>query len=129
MKFLAFVTRSSLKTITIAGAALALLGSPSYAAKPAEVTFALHVNPAFKACLRKDANTTPRAVAKVVRGAFNDTLSLNLAGFKPNLDFDVFTVQRSNLLANATVNPNFTNFGLAWYQSDLHTNSGGAGSI
>src|SRR6266576_825744 len=42
------------------------------------------------------------------------------------LALDMFTVERSNLLSNATVDPNFTNFGMAWYQSDLEANSQGS---
>jgi hypothetical protein len=65
----------------------------------------------------------------VDRHNLNDTLTLKLKNIKPNLDFDLFTVQRSNLLANGTVDPSFTNFGLAWYQSDVHASSGGAGTV
>jgi hypothetical protein len=38
---------------------------------------------------------------------------------KPNLAFDLFTVQNNNLLSDGTLDPAFTNFGLAWYQSDI----------
>jgi hypothetical protein len=37
----------------------------------------------------------------------------------------LFTVQKSSLLANGSPDPNFTNFGLAWYQTDLQANSSG----
>jgi hypothetical protein len=65
----------------------------------------------------------------VTRGAVNDTLKLSLAGFKPNLGFDLFTVQRSNQNADGTPVSGFTNFGLAWYQSDVQTSSTGTASV
>ena len=39
----------------------------------------------------------PRAVAEVKRGDLNDTGIIRVKGLKPDLDFDVFTVQRSPL--------------------------------
>jgi hypothetical protein len=119
----------SIRSAVIATTALAALTSQAMAAKPSQISFALHVNPAFKTCLARNAATTPKATAKVVRGALNDTLTLTLTGFKPNLAFDLFTVQRTNLLPNGTVNPAFTNFGLDWYQSDVETNGQGEGSV
>lgn len=96
------------------------------AAKPDSIKFALRVNPAFSACVGKDA----RAVATVTRGRLNDTMVLKLKNFKPNLAFDLFTVQRSNLLPNGAVDPQFKgSFGLAWYQSDVRTNSTGDGTV
>ena len=56
---------------------------------------------------------TPTAKVAVSAGKQNDTLTLSLSHVKPNLGFDLFTIQRTNLLANRTVDPNFTNFGLA----------------
>ena len=44
-----------------------------------------------------------------------------LKHFKNGLSFDLFTVQRSNQLAAGTLDPAFTNFGLAWYQSEIRT--------
>src|SRR5262249_15780392 len=41
-------------------------------------------------------------------------------GFKPGLNFDLFTVEHSPQLADGSPDPNFQNFGLAWYQSDIH---------
>ena len=59
------------------------------------------------------ATTAPTATVTVSRVGKRDKLVLDVNGLKPGLHFDVFTVQRSNLLANGTVDPNFTNFGLA----------------
>ena len=57
--------------------------------------------------------------------SLNDGLFLRGSNIKPGLAFDLFTVENSQLLANGTVNPDFKNFGLAWYQSDLEANNEG----
>jgi hypothetical protein len=88
--------------------------------------FLLHPNPKFLSCLGVAGGKTPFVRASVVRGNLNDTLTITGKNFKPGLAFDMFTVQRSNLLADATVDPSFTNFGMAWYQSDLEADSTGA---
>src|SRR5262249_14741547 len=56
------------------------------------------------------------------RGAVNDTLTLDLDGIKPGLDFDLFTVQRSPFLTDGVKDTTVKagDFGLAWYQSDIH---------
>ena len=59
------------------------------------------------------------------QGALADDLTITGSGIKPGLAFDLFTVQNSSLLANGTPDPHFTNFGLAWYQTDLEANSSG----
>ena len=38
-------------------------------------------------------------------------------------------MQRSNQLASGTPNPAFTTFGMAWYQSDVETDSSGAATV
>jgi hypothetical protein len=92
--------------------------------KKDEITFNLVPNPQFVDCLRSSSNEEPRATATVIRGNLNDTLILDLDGIKPGLAFDLFTVQRSSLLAKNTPDPDFAtkfnkSFGLAWYQSDI----------
>ena len=62
-------------------------------------------------------------------GIFGTHSKLTLAHFKPDLGFDLFTVQRSNQTATGGPVANFTNFGLAWYQSDIETDSSGAGTV
>jgi hypothetical protein len=54
---------------------------------------------------------------------------MHLSHIKPGLAFDMFTVQRSSLRSDATPDPNFKNFGLAWYQSDVEANSKGEGEV
>lgn len=97
-----------------------------------EISFKLVPNPKFVDCLRAGYEE-PRAQATVIRGRLNDTLILDLDGIKPGLAFDLFTVQRSSLLADGSPDPNFAtkfkgSFGLAWYQSDIqigkHTDDG-----
>ena len=87
--------------------------------KPSSITFNLvPASSAVIPCLAEPGQT-PRATATVNRGADNDSMTLNLTGFKSGVDFDLFTVQNSNKLANGNPDPSFTNFGLAWYQSDI----------
>lgn len=92
------------------------------------VQFNLSPNAKFLPCFRA-ASGTPTASVTVTRGTVNDTLEIILNNFKPNLDFDLFTVQRSSLLTTGTADPAFTNFGLAWYQSDIQTDSGGHADV
>jgi hypothetical protein len=91
-------------------------------------TFQLLPNPKFLTCL-SGTKGTPTAKVTVVQGKLNDTLTLSLSHVKPNLGFDLFTIQRTNLLANGTVDPSFTNFGLAWYQSDVEADKRGNASV
>jgi hypothetical protein len=86
-----------------------------------QAVFSLFPNAKFLACMAAPGQT-PTARVSVVKGDPNDSLVLQTSGFKPGLTFDVFTVQRSPQLANGTPDPNFHNFGLAWYQSDLDAN-------
>jgi hypothetical protein len=97
------------------------------ASAPSDISFSLHPNPAMLNCL-KGASGTPTATVSVHRGGLNDTLTINLANFKPGLNFDLFTVQNSNQQADGSPVPGFTNFGMAWYQSDLHVRSDGTGT-
>jgi hypothetical protein len=93
------------------------------------VRFDLHPNPQFQRCLAQfpdDAQRAPSVEVTVVRGSQNDNLSLRGRNIKPGLKFDLFTVEHTNLAADATVDPAFRgNFGLATYQSDLDASEGG----
>jgi len=84
-------------------------------------TFKLYPNPPFTSCFGSNAT----AEVTVVRGSLADTLYVTGQNFQPNLGFDLFTIQRSELLADGQVDPNFTNFGLAWYQTDLQADQYG----
>src|SRR5690348_14441003 len=88
-----------------------------------EADFPLVVaNPNLLPCLAKDATDTrrlPTAAVNVERGELNDTLHIRVRNLKPGLNFDLFTIQHSNKLADGTPDPAFKNVGLAWYQTDL----------
>jgi hypothetical protein len=97
-------------------------------AKVHETTFRLFPNKPFLPCARQPGQTA-RVTATVTRGRLNDTMKLALSGFKPGLDFDLFTIEKSNQLSDGTPDPAFTNFGLAWYQSDIHVGSTGLANV
>src|SRR5262245_23964256 len=98
-------------------------------APPSSTSFWLFPNAAVKNCFAAPGQT-PTAHVTVQRGRLNDRLVLEIDGFKPNLDFDVFTVETAPQLSNGQPNPAFTgNFGFAWYQSDLHSNREGEGTV
>ena len=100
--------------------------TPLRADGPDEITFNLVPNPKFAACLVNDPlGPPPTAKVTVSRGTANDVMVVELRNFKPGSAFDLFTVERSNLKSDGTVNPDFKNFGLAWYQSDIHVGSDG----
>lgn len=103
---------------------LLLVLANSYSAK-AEVNqkwFNLYPNPAFIRCLAANPYVQPVVRVLVQRGPLNDKMTVYSSGLKPGLQFDLFTVQNTSLLPNGKVDPNFKNFGLAWYQSDLNAN-------
>jgi hypothetical protein len=101
-------------------AALVLAVQSAKAQHPLDtVDFDLVANPNFTACLGIAGEPAPTAHVTVKRGTFNDTLTIEGDNIRPHLAFDMFTVQRSNLLPNGKVDNKFTNFGMAWYQRDL----------
>jgi hypothetical protein len=94
--------------------------------------FELLANPKFANCLAQhpgDPSQAPRADVTVRRGNLNDTLTLRIHDIKPNLAFDLFTVQRSSLLADGSADPASKNFGMAWYQSDVQADANGEGQV
>jgi hypothetical protein len=124
------VTPNSIKARLILLAAVAVATfvptvQPAFAqdAVQDQISFDLHVNPKFAACQGVPNGPAPAVHVTVKRGKLADTLTIEGINFLPHLAFDMFTVQRSNLLANGTPDPNFTNFGMAWYQSDLQANA------
>ncbi len=113
-----------------ATAALALvpaLGSASVGALQ-KTSFKMFPNKPFRACAQAPGQTAKASVT-VVRGDQNDALTLKLSGFKPNLAFDLFTVENSPQLANGDPDPNFKNFGLAWYQSEVPVDQYGKATV
>jgi hypothetical protein len=116
-------------TKTIALALLLLMAAVPARAQATKATFQLKPNPAFLQCLQASSGKTPSATVTVAEGKLNDKLTLTLKNVKPGLAFDLFTVENSNLLSDGTVDPSFTNFGLAWYQSDVEASRGGSGKV
>jgi hypothetical protein len=112
-------------------AALVGAGSVAHAAssKADSTSFELFPNAKFVDCLAGPYGQ-PKVEATVRRGELNDTMQLKLTGFKPGLQFDLFTVENSPQLADGSANPEFNNnFGLAWYQSDVEVGDNGSGEV
>lgn len=86
-------------------------------------------NPSVLRCFAQypdDPERQPVVSADVVRGDLNDGLFLKGKYIKPELQFDLFSIERSFLTADGTVDPAFHGFGFAWYQSDLEANEQGS---
>jgi hypothetical protein len=112
--------------LVLALGAVALMATPRAVAQADVAHFDLFPNPKFVSCLGVPGGATPKARVTVYRGKLNDTLVLSAQNIRPGVAFDMFTVQRTNLLADHTVDPAFTgSFGFAWYQSDLQASSEG----
>jgi hypothetical protein len=94
-----------------------------------EITFDLTAQPKFVNCLGVQGGPTPTASVTVKRGSLHDTLTLTAQNLKPKLGFDLFTIQNTNLLSDGDVDPNFVNFGLAWYQTDVEANDKGEATV
>ncbi len=116
--------RSKFGLAFVALASFTLLSLP-LTAQVSHTQFDLVPEAKTVACLSVRGGPTPKAHVTVQRGSLNDTLTIEAENIKPGLSFDMFTVQRSNLLANGTPNPAFKTFGFAWYQSDLQASSAG----
>lgn len=109
--------------VAIAVITIVVAVKPS-SAQVQETVFDLTAQQRFLPCFAQPGYT-PTAQIIVQRGTDNDVLILRAQHLKPNTGFDLFTIQNSNLLADGQVNPYFTNFGLAWYQSDFKADSNG----
>lgn len=120
-----------MKKLIVLGCAAISLGlmCTRASAQVPEIVFNLVPQPKFLTCLAASSSVTPTAQAIVQRGELNDILILRVQHVKPNLGFDLFTIQNTNLLANGTPDPNFTNFGLAWYQTDVQADSTGSAEV
>ncbi|MBV9268100.1 MAG: hypothetical protein JO061_18170 [Acidobacteriaceae bacterium] len=118
----------NLLVIAFAAITLGVAATPSFAQKP-EIVFNLAVQPKFAACLGVPGKPRPYAQVIVQRGELNDVLLLRATNLKPNLGFDLFTIENTNLLPDGTPDPNFKNFGLAWYQTDVQADSDGNAEV
>src|ERR1700712_1433887 len=97
---------AAIAIILAGGATVGAVGS-----KQSSTSFDLFPNKAVQNCLAARGRT-PTAEVEVKRGDDNDRLKLKVRNLKPDLDFDVFTVEKTPQLADGTANPNFGgNFG------------------
>ncbi|MBV9304473.1 MAG: hypothetical protein JOY62_06315 [Acidobacteriaceae bacterium] len=118
------------KSLILAFASIGLgIAAVPAAAQVPEIVFNLVPQPKFVNCLGAGDGTTPSAEVIVQRGELNDILILHAEHLKPNLGFDLFTIQNTNLLTDGKVDPNFKNFGLAWYQTDVQADSNGNAEV
>jgi hypothetical protein len=96
-------------------------GARPVAAQITAKTFAISPNPAMESCV----GDSPTVTVSVTRGRPDDLMIVTGDHFSPNLSFDLFTLQNTNLLSDGTVDPNFKSFGLAWFQTALHADASG----
>jgi hypothetical protein len=120
--------KKSLITAALAAISFGTAIRPAFAQVP-EIVFHLVPQPKFVNCLGEPFGPTPTADVIVQRGELSDVLILHAYHLRPNLGFDLFTIQNTNLLANGLVDPNFKNFGLAWYQTDVQADSNGNAEV
>jgi hypothetical protein len=123
----------SLRARVFAGLAVAVFaGTAGVAAasyKTQQTSFPMFPQVSFLDCVKPYPGArTPEVTVKVRRHDLNDTATLDLKGFKPNLDFDLFTIQHSPQTSTGTPDTN-SSVGLAWYQSDIHIGSNGHGHV
>jgi hypothetical protein len=119
-----------MKSLYFAAACASLLVAltPAFA-QVQEKDFDLAIEKKVADCFSAHDGYDPTAHVTVQRGQLNDVLILHAEHLKPNLAFDMFTIQNSNLLADGSADPNFKNFGLAWYQSDIQADSNGKADV
>src|SRR5215470_7068410 len=84
------------------GMFLAIGATQAHAKDGDRIKFELVPNPGFVRCLARfpdDPSRPPRALVTVARGRLNDSMHVELRNIKPNLAFDLFTVERSTFTA------------------------------
>lgn len=121
-----FRAPAALALLAAAAWLLPALGSGSQAsaqsapsAPPNAITFQMFPAAKFIPCMAARPGITPTVRVSVVRGRLNDRMTVMLQGFKPGLQFDLFTVENSNQNADGTPVQGFSTFGMAWYQTDV----------
>jgi hypothetical protein len=75
--------------------------------------FSLVPSPNIKACL-----PNAKGSVTIIPHSLNDTMNVSVSGLAPSTGYDLFVIQLPN-----------KPFGISWYQSDLQTDSTGAGSV
>jgi hypothetical protein len=114
-------------------AAVVFAGSMGMAAaansKPNQTSFQMFPQAAEINCLTAGPGApTPQVRVQLERHELNDTADIYLKNFKPNLGFDLFTIQHSPQTATGTPDAN-PSVGLAWYQTDVQVGSNGSGHV
>jgi hypothetical protein len=118
-----------MKTLLLAATALGFATNCMAQSPPAQTTFDFTVNETVNPCLSDNGATPPVASATVTRGAQNDKMVLTVTGLKPNLKFDLFLLQRSNLDAKAAPVTGFAGFGLASFLTAMQADYTGTISV
>jgi hypothetical protein len=78
----------------------------------ASFNFKLIASPGISSCLPNAGGSVT-----ITKGSLNDTMTVSVSGLPANTGFDLFIIELPN-----------KPFGVAWYQSDVQTNSAGTGS-
>jgi hypothetical protein len=124
--------RAIASAIAVVAAGIVVTAGVAYAGTDRPVhktTFSMFAQTAFLNCVKPSPTSpTPNVSVTVKRGDLNDKSTIELHGFKPGLDFDLFTIQHSPQTATGAADAN-PSVGLAWYQSDIHVGSHGSGSV
>jgi len=112
----ALMAVASLSAFTMHASASSISASSAQAnAQPDKSSFKFSMvpSPNITGCL-------PHASGSVTikKGSLNETMTVSVSGLAPNTGYDLFVLELPN-----------KPFGVAWYQSDLETNSIGAGSV
>lgn len=122
-------TKRSLRIAAAAAAVVAgtatIAGAASAGNKEHQTHFAMTPLAKFVPCMAADGVTPPRIDVSVERGDQNDTMVVHGRGFRPGLQFDLFTIEHSRLDGAGAADPSFNGFGMSWYQSDLEANGYG----
>jgi hypothetical protein len=101
-------------TVGLTTASGAITGAAHTSVRAADsFSFSLVPSTGITACL-------PNASGKVTitPGSHNDLMKVTVSGLPANTGFDLFVIQLPN-----------KPFGVAWYQTDLQTGSGGGGNV
>ena len=114
------VALASLAAAAVAAVSLPTSGAVGTRAALASINHAAVRFPLVRSAGAVKASCLPnaRGVVRVIPGSLNDLMEVVVAGLPPQTDFDLFVTQ----LPSAP-------FGVAWYQSDLHTDDEGHGYV
>jgi hypothetical protein len=98
--------------MTVTAASATTTRGGNHARPASSFSFPLMASPGITACLPNAAGS-----AVISSSGPNDTMKVTISGMPANRGFDLFIIQTPN-----------KPFGVAWYQTDIHTGSTGTGS-